>query len=200
MSDRSAAGTGPAGGPHPPASVAAVERVVDLVGRGAAWLTLAIVVLMATNVLLRYAFSIGSVWSQELEWHLLAPLVLFGMTYALMKGDHVRVDVFYARLGPRGRAAVDLLSAVLAVAIALLIVRYAIGYVQQSYSINEISNDPGGLTHRWLLKSLIPLGFGLFALQAAAQGVLAALRLARGGEGAGHGAGHGAGPGTGGSP
>ena len=32
--------------------------------------------LMAVNVLLRYAFSIGSVLSQELEWHLLAPLVL----------------------------------------------------------------------------------------------------------------------------
>ena len=56
---------------------------------------------MAVNVLLRYAFSIGSVWSQELEWHLLAPLVLFGMTYALQQGEHVRVDVFYARYSPR---------------------------------------------------------------------------------------------------
>ena len=66
--------------------VAAVDRAVDRVGRAAAWLTLAIVVLMAVNVLLRYAFSIGSVWSQELEWHLLAPLVLLGMTYALRQG------------------------------------------------------------------------------------------------------------------
>jgi TRAP-type mannitol/chloroaromatic compound transport system permease small subunit len=170
--------------PEPPPAtgvVAAVERVVDLVGRAAAWLTLAVVLLMATNVLLRYAFSIGSVWAQELEWHLLAPLVLFGMTYALKQGDHVRVDVFYARFGARGQAAVDLLSAVLAVAVALLVIRYAIGYVQQSYSIGEISPDPGGLTHRWVLKSLIPLGFGLFALQAAAQGVMAGLRLARAG-------------------
>jgi TRAP-type mannitol/chloroaromatic compound transport system permease small subunit len=186
MSDRSAAGPAPAGGAQPPAPVpgfvTAVERVVDLVGRGAAWLTLAIVVLMATNVLLRYAFSIGSVWSQELEWHLLAPLVLFGMTYALMKGDHVRVDVFYARFGPRGQAAVDVLSAVLAVAVAALVIRYSIPYVQQSYSINEISNDPGGLTHRWLLKALIPLGFALFALQAAAQGVMAVLRFVRAGK------------------
>ncbi len=47
-------------------------------------------------------------WAQELEWHLLAPLVLFGMTYALLKGEHVRVDVFYARYSPRGKAAVDL--------------------------------------------------------------------------------------------
>lgn len=159
------------------AVVAWVERCVDLAGRAAAWLTLAIAVLMAANVLLRYGFSIGSVWAQELEWHLLAPLVLVGMTYALQKGDHVRVDVFYAHYPPRAQAAVDLLSAVLAVAIAVLVVRYSIGYVGQSYSIGEISSDPGGLTHRWLLKALIPLGFVLFALQAAAQGVQAALRL-----------------------
>jgi TRAP-type mannitol/chloroaromatic compound transport system permease small subunit len=167
----------PAGGSPAAAFVAAVERAVDLIGRGASWLTLAIVLLMAANVLMRYAFSIGSVWSQELEWHLLAPLVLFGMSYALLKGEHVRVDVLYARYTPRGQAAVDLLAAVLAVALSLLVIRYSITYVGQSYSIGEISADPGGLTHRWLLKALIPLGFAVFALQATAQGVGAALRL-----------------------
>jgi TRAP-type mannitol/chloroaromatic compound transport system permease small subunit len=95
------------------------------------------------------------------------------MTYALQRGEHVRVDVFYARFGPRGQAAVDLLSAVLAVAFALLVVRYSLPYVQQSYSIGEVSNDPGGLPYRWALKALTPLGFALFALQAAAQGVVA---------------------------
>lgn len=156
--------------------VATVDRWVDRTGRLASWLTLAIVVLMAVNVLLRYAFSIGSVWAQELEWHLLAPMVLAGMTYALNKGEHVRVDVLYARFTPRGKAAVDVFSALLAVAIAVLVIRYSIPYVMQSYSIGEISSDPGGLTHRWVLKALIPLGFALFGLQSAAQGVAALLR------------------------
>ncbi len=159
------------------AFVARVECAVDLIGRTASWLTLAIVVLMAIDVLLRYAFSIGSVWAQELEWHLLAPLVLFGMTYALLKGEHVRVDVLYARYTPRTQAAVDLLSALLAVAMAGLVIRYSIQFVTQSYVINEISSDPGGLTHRWVLKALIPVGFAVFGLMAAAQGVGAALRL-----------------------
>ncbi len=155
------------------AFVQAVDRWVDRIGRAAAWLTLAVVALMATNVLLRYAFSVGSVWAQELEWHLLAPLVLAGMTYALQKGEHVRVDVLYAQYPPRAQAAVDLLSALLAVVFALLVIRYAVPYVQQSYAIGEISSDPGGLTHRWVLKALIPLGFALFALQAVAQGLAA---------------------------
>ncbi|MES2685244.1 MAG: TRAP transporter small permease subunit [Pseudomonadota bacterium] len=170
---------GAAGGAAGPARafVARVERTVDLIGRAASWLTLAIVVLMAIDVLMRYAFSIGSVWAQELEWHLLAPLVLFGMTYALLKGEHVRVDVFYARYSPRTQAAVDLLSALLAVAMAALVIRYSIQFVSQSYVINEISSDPGGLTHRWVLKALIPVGFAVFGLMATAQGVSAALRL-----------------------
>lgn len=157
---------------------ARVDKAVDRVGRAAAWLTLAIAVLMALNVLLRYGFSIGSVWAQELEWHLLAPLVLFGMTYALGKGEHVRVDIFYARYSPRGRAAIDTLTALLAIALSVLVIRYSIPYVGQSFSVDEISADPGGLTHRWILKALIPAGFALFALQAAAQGVRAALCLA----------------------
>ncbi|HEY1231321.1 MAG TPA: TRAP transporter small permease subunit [Ramlibacter sp.] len=151
--------------------------MVDRIGRAAAWLTMAIALLMAIDVLLRYAFSVGSVWAQELEWHLLSPLVLFGMTYALQKGDHVRVDVFYARYSPRAQAAVDLVSSVLAVAFAFFVVRYSIAYVGQSYAINEISSDPGGLTHRWMLKALIPVGFALFAVQAFAQGVDALLRF-----------------------
>jgi TRAP-type C4-dicarboxylate transport system permease small subunit len=52
--------------------------------------------LVAVNVLLRYCLSFGSVWAQELEWHLLAPLILLGMSYAMQRGDNVRVDVFYA--------------------------------------------------------------------------------------------------------
>ena len=47
-----------------------IERLIGALGRATSWLALGIVALMATNVLLRYLFNIGSVWSQELEWHL----------------------------------------------------------------------------------------------------------------------------------
>ena len=155
---------------------AAVDTLVDAAGRATAWLTLVIVGLMATNVLLRYGFSVGSVWSQELEWHLLVPLVMVGMSYALLKGDHVRVDVLYARYGERGRALADLVAALLAVGFGVLAIRYALAYVGQSWTIREISPDPGGLPARWLLKALIPAGFALFVLQASAQALQAWLR------------------------
>ncbi len=147
---------------------AGIERLIDLTGRATSWLALAIIVLMAVNVLLRYLFSEGSVWAQELEWHLLSPLILFGMSYALLHGEHVRVDVLYAGFSARKKLLVDLLSALLCIAISVAIVWLSIQYVQQSYVIDEKSSDPGGLTHRWVLKSLIPIGFVFLILQCVA--------------------------------
>ena len=147
---------------------AGIERFTDLTGRAASWLVLVIVVLMAVNVLLRYMFSVGTVWAQELEWHLLAPLILFGMSYALLHGEHVRVDVLYAHFSPRKQLYVELLSSALSVAISLIIIWLSLKYVHQAWAIGEQSSDPGGLPYRWLLKALIPIGFLFFILQSVA--------------------------------
>lgn len=145
-----------------------IEHFVDWVGRATSWLALVIVVLMSINVLLRYLFSTGSVWSQELEWHLLAPLILFGSSYALLHGDHVRVDIIYGKFSPRTKHLVDLTSALLCAVISVLFIWYSLHYVQQAYVIDEGSADPGGLPHRYLLKGLIPVGFALLLLQSVA--------------------------------
>jgi len=120
---------------------------------------------MACNVLLRYSLSLGTVWAQELEWHLLAALILFGMSYALLRGDNVRVDIFYSKYSPQKKRWVDIASAILTMAIAVIMVVLSWKYVGQSYAIAEKSPDPGGIAMRWLLKSLLPLGYGLLFLQ-----------------------------------
>lgn len=150
---------------------ARIEQFVDRVGRVISWLALVIVVLMSVNVVLRYLFSIGSVWAQELEWHLLVPLILFGVSYALRHGEHVRVDIVYGRLSERKKTRIDLLSALLVIAVAALFIWLSLHYVQQAYEIGEGSPDPGGLPHRFLLKAVLPLGFALLLLQGIASAV-----------------------------
>lgn len=154
-----------------------IDHAIDAIGRIAAWATFALVLVMAGNVLLRYGFATGSVWAQELEWHLMSPIALIGMSYALRHGEHVRVDVLYARFGAKAQAAIDLLAALLLVAIALVVVDLSWGYVAQSWRVNEGSANPGGIPYRWALKALIPLGFLLLALQATSSALRAALRL-----------------------
>jgi len=163
------------------AARACIERIVDILGECTSWLALVIVALMATNVLLRYLFSTGSVWAQELEWHLQVPLILFGMSYAMRHGEHVRVNILYARFPARAKVWVDLVSAFLCVALCVLVIWLSLHYVQQAYVIDEGSPDPGGLPHRYLLKGLIPVGFGVLLLQsiAAALGSIERMRRPR---------------------
>ncbi len=156
-----------------------IDRAVDAIGNATSWFTFALVLVMAGNVLLRYLFRTGSVWSQELEWHLMAPICLFGMSYALRHGEHVRVDVLFARFSDRAKTGIELLSAVLAVLIALAVIYLSINYVGQSWRIDEGSANPGGIPGRYALKALIPIGFALLAAQSLAQAIRTATLLAR---------------------
>lgn len=145
--------------------VVAIERFIDAVGQWTLWLVLGMIALVATNVALRYTLSLGSVWAQELEWHLLAALILLGISHALQRGDNVQVDVFYANYTPRRKYLVDLLSLGLLLAVSLIFIKLSIPYVMQSFAIAEQSPDPGGIPMRWLIKSLIPIGYVLVVLQ-----------------------------------
>src|SRR3977135_2809967 len=96
-----------------------IDTFIDAVGRVTAWSSFALAVVMGGNVLLRYAFHTGTVWSQELAWSLMAPICLFGMSYALRHGEHVRVDVLYASFSQRSKDLVEVITALLAMAISL---------------------------------------------------------------------------------
>ncbi len=142
-----------------------IDRFTELTGRAISWLALFLALVMGANVLLRYGFSIGFIWSQELEWHILVPICLFGMSYALQQGEHVRVDVLFQYFSTRNKHLVELITAIIAMILALLVVRLSIPYVMQSWSVGEGSANPGGLDYRYIIKAMIPLGFALFFIQ-----------------------------------
>jgi TRAP-type mannitol/chloroaromatic compound transport system permease small subunit len=154
-----------------------IDWLVDWTGRAISWIALVMIGLVATNVVLRYSFSFGSVWAQELEWHLLVPLTLIGMSYALRHGEHVRVDVLFAQFSDRNRHLVDVISAVLAMLFSLFVMWLSIGFVAQSWSIGEGSSNPGGIGALYLMKAMVPLGFALLFLQALSQAIRSGIAL-----------------------
>ena len=143
-----------------------LRKPIEIAGIFAAWCGLGLVFVVAGNVLARYIFNAGSVAIQEMEWHLISPIALIGMSYAMQQGEHVRVDFLYDRLSVGAKKVVDLLAALLLCSVAVIIVKLSIPYVEQSYGLQEGSPDPGGLPNRWILKAFVPLGFALLALQA----------------------------------
>jgi TRAP-type mannitol/chloroaromatic compound transport system permease small subunit len=148
-----------------------IDRFIDFVGRMISWLALAVALVMGTNVLLRYGFSIGEIWAQELEWHLLVPLTLIGMSYALRHGEHVRVDVLFASFSDRTKHAINAISAVIAMIFSALVIWLSFGFVAQSWAMGEGSPNPGGIGALYLMKAMIPLGFALLFLQSLAQAI-----------------------------
>ncbi|MBR9970339.1 TRAP transporter small permease subunit [Magnetospirillum sulfuroxidans] len=157
-----------------------LDRVVERVGRASAWTNFVLVVVMASNVLLRYAFNTGAVWAQELEWHLMSPIILLGMSYAIQQEGHVRVDFIFARFPHGVKASIEIVTHLLVLAMAVILVLLSIGYVGQSFAVGEGSPDPGGLPFRWVLKAFIPLGFALLAIQSSAAALRAMVSLATG--------------------
>jgi TRAP-type mannitol/chloroaromatic compound transport system permease small subunit len=93
---------------------------------------------------------------------------MLGLSYAILKDGHVQVDILYGRFPARVQRIIQFVSMVLLVLVAGLLQKLSIPYVMQSYNIGEKSPDPGGLTHRWILKSMLPLGFALLLVQSIA--------------------------------
>ena len=70
---------------------------------------------------------------------------------------HVRVDFLYDRMTSRTQSLINIFGTVLfLVPLSLLILFGSFAFVGDSYSIQEISEDPGGLPYRWVVKSYDP--------------------------------------------
>lgn len=161
----------------------AISRWIDAlnawVGRGVAWVTLLLVLVVFFNVILRYVFNSSFVFTQELEWHLFAVIFLLGAGCTLLYDGHVRVDIIYQRLNPKGKAWVNLIGVIFfLIPGCLLVIDTSLTFVYNSWSVMEGSPDPGGIPLRFILKSSIPAGFILLLLQGISLGLKSFLTLA----------------------
>ncbi len=146
--------------------VIAVDRLNDRVGRGAAWLTLGMVLIAFLVVVLRYVFSLGWVWMQESYVWLHGIVFMIGAGYTLLHGGHVRVDIFYRPKSARFKAWVDLGGVfALLIPVMILVMWMSWEYVLSSWSKFEESREAGGLPALFLLKTVIWAFCILVALQ-----------------------------------
>ena len=148
-----------------------IDRIAELIGAAAGWLTLAMVLIGAFNAVVRYLdrdFQLGLSSNAyiELQWYLFSIIFLLGAVYALRRGAHVRVDVFYTRLSRRGKARLDLAGTVLfTLPLCLFAMWVSWPAIQSSWRIREQSPDPDGLA-RYPIKLLVLVAFALLLVQA----------------------------------
>jgi len=147
-----------------------VDRLNEKVGQFVAWLTTVLVLVVFYDVILRYVFAKGNIAMQELEWHIFSMIFLLGAAYTLKIGGHVRVDIVYVKFSEKTKAWINLIGAFLFLIPFSVIVIYATkDFILNSWAVQEVSPDPGGLPARYVLKAMIPLGFFLLILQGVAE-------------------------------
>lgn len=143
-----------------------IDRLIDVIGRSAAWLTLAMVVATCVTLVLRYGFDMGAIMLQESVLYMHGAVFMLGFSYTLQHDEHVRVDIAYSRMAGQRKSLVNLAGHILLMApLCLALLYFSLDYVANSWSILEGSQEVGGIRGVFLLKTLIPASAFLLLLQ-----------------------------------
>jgi TRAP-type mannitol/chloroaromatic compound transport system permease small subunit len=144
-----------------------LDKWIVWIGRIAAWAGVGLITITIFDVVTRRFLVLGSTKLQELEWHFHAVLFALCIGYAYLKDAHVRIDLVRERLSERTRWWIELLGCLLfLIPYCLLVIHFSTDFTLRSFATQEISASATGLSHRWIIKSVIPLGFLLLALAA----------------------------------
>jgi len=142
-----------------------IDWLNERVGKAAFWLVLLMTIFSAGNATVRFIFNYSSNGLLEIQWYLFAAVFILCSPYTLQKNEHVRIDVLAGKLSPRGQAVIDIIGTLFFLLPMVIVVLWlSLPLVAESYKINEMSSNAGGLI-RWPVKALLPIGFTLLALQ-----------------------------------
>ena len=144
-----------------------VDSFIRVVGHVVCWFNAALLVFIMAQVVLRYGFSNGQIALEELQWHFYSTAVMVGLSYALVNDTHVRVDIFYSRFSDPGKRIIDIISVLFFILPFTYVIFYhSLPFVADAWRVNEASDSSDGLPYRFVIKSVIPISFGLLGLAA----------------------------------
>ena len=164
----------------------ALRQAVDFVGRWGSWLVIPLVVITGIDVIARklvWRTSDGDIagvqiWltrhvsklfestlMQEMEWHFHTALFVLVLGYGYIYNTHVRVDLIREKLHFRKKAWMELLGVSLfMIPFTVTVIWFALDYAFSSYQLGEVSASTVGLTHRWVIKTIMVFGLIVAAL------------------------------------
>ena len=128
----------------------------DKVGLISSFLILILIVLVSLSVILRYVFSIGFIWLQDLYIWIHAIFILLGISYTLKKDEHVRIDLLYRSWNKKTKNIINFVGILIfGVPLTYFLIKNGLDYFIRSYNLNESSKESGGLPNIFILKFFI---------------------------------------------
>jgi len=142
-----------------------LQNMLEAIGKIGAWLTLPLIGIIIFDIISRRFFVLGSTKLQEMEWHLHAALFLLALAYAYLKNSHVRIEVVRESFSTKAKSILEIIGILFFILpYTALIVWFGIDFASRSYELNEVSSALTGLSHRWIIKSFVPLGMAFLWL------------------------------------
>jgi TRAP-type mannitol/chloroaromatic compound transport system permease small subunit len=125
-----------------------------------------VVLVCFTVVVQRYIFHISFPLLQDLYVWLAGAMFTGVAGFALLRDDHVRVDIFYRPSSLRSKAIRDLIGVIIfLLPFVIVITAYALPYVERSWKLHEASANVDGMPGLFVLKSFVLIFTGLVGLQ-----------------------------------
>jgi TRAP-type mannitol/chloroaromatic compound transport system permease small subunit len=154
-----------------------LRRFVDFVGRWGALFILPLIGVTIIDVTIRklvwiqlwliahFGRIFESTLLQEMEWHFHTALFTLVLGYGCIYNSHVRVDLVREHLPYRKKAWLEFLgSSFFMLPYCLIVIYFAIHFAYDSFEIGEISASTVGLTHRWIIKTVLVVGLIVAAI------------------------------------
>ena len=148
----------------------ALRKLVDAIGRFGAWLFIPMILITVMDVVLRkigvqywlithLGRTFDSTVLQELEWHFHTGLFALVLGYGYIWNTHVRVDLIRENLAFKKKVWLEFIGLTFfLIPYCSIVIYFAFVYAYDSYEMNEISASTVGLTHRWIIKTVLVFG------------------------------------------
>jgi len=151
-----------------------IARIIDTIseytGLGAIWLSIALILVLTYETTVRYVFNAPTQWAFETSYMIGASMAVLGWAYTHKHHGHIRVDVFYTRFSPRGRAIIDVVISILFLFPLLTVLIYgSYSSLQFAIQMNEKLAESSFRPPAAPIKAVIFVGICLFALQTIAE-------------------------------
>lgn len=148
------------------AIIRAIDRFTDVTGKLVALSMLFLVVTISYEVVMRYGFGAPTVWVYESSFMVNGAAFMLGSGYALLKGAHVRTDIYWENYSERKKGVVDLISYLLffyPAMITFMLISY--DDALHSYDTGERSQESVWRAIMWPFRATIPLAALLLMIQ-----------------------------------
>ncbi|MFC1994790.1 TRAP transporter small permease subunit [Chloroflexota bacterium] len=141
-----------------------IDVTNEWIGRIASILLPCVMFVILFEVVMRYVFDSPTIWVHETSAFFFGAAIMFGGAYTLLHNGHVNMDLFYARLSPRVKAVLDMITSVFLFAFCGVLLWKGAEWALNSWQLLETSQTSFG-PPLYPIKTVIPIGASLFILQ-----------------------------------